>query len=97
MINQQFLPPDGSSNFAGSFSRQSCLGEVKFIPNKQPDALGKIVKMKFETSSGEQWLDFMITSYDGLKYWSSYFPSVGQTVDTSHGDEDLEIVNENCS
>jgi len=29
-------------------------GEVRFIPNTQPDALGKKVKIKFETSSGEQ-------------------------------------------
>jgi len=42
-------------------------GEVRFIPNTQPDALDKSVKMKFETSFGEQWLDGMITSYDGLK------------------------------
>ena len=42
--------------------------------------------MKFESSAGEQWFDGMITSYDGL-----YFPSHGQTVDNSLGDEDLEM------
>ena len=48
--------------------------------------------MKFETSAGEQWFDGMITSYDGLKgKFGVYFPSDGQTVDTSLGDEDLEI------
>ena len=95
----QFGPPDRSSNFTGSsvlgkrrYKKQSCLEEVKFIPNKQPDTLGKRVKMKFETSSGEQWFDGMITSYDGLKgKYGVYFPSDGQTVDTSLGDEDLEI------
>ena len=104
-MSAQFGPPDRSTNFAGS-SSQSILGkrksnkqksnmqsgEVRFIPNTQPDALGKEVKMKFETSSGEQWLDGMITSYNGLKgKFGVYFPSDGQTVDTSLGDEDLDI------
>ena len=30
--------------------------EIEFIPNTRPDPLGKKVKMKFETSAGEQWL-----------------------------------------
>ena len=48
--------------------------------------------MKFETLSREQWFDGMITSYDGLKgKFVVYFPSDGQTVDTSLGDEDLEM------
>ena len=58
--------------------------EIEFIPNAQPDALGKKVKMKFETSSGEHWFDGMITSYDSLKgKFGVYFPSDGLTIDTS--------------
>ena len=37
-------------------------------------------------------VDGMITSYDGLKgKFGVYFPTDGQTVDTSLGDEDLEM------
>ena len=84
------------TNFTGSFKHSnSVLGkrihnqnkEIKFIPNAQPEALGKKVKMKFETPAREQWFDGMITSYDGLKgKFGVYFPSDGQTVDTSLGD-----------
>ena len=31
--------------------------EIEFKTNTRPDALGKKVKMKFETSAGEQWFD----------------------------------------
>ena len=89
------------TNFIGSSTRSnSVLGkrnrnkseEIEFQPNIQLDALGKKVKMKFETSAGEQWFNGMITSYDGLKgKFGVYFPSDGQTVDTSLGDEDLEM------
>ena len=70
-------------NFSGN-STHSVLGkrncnkseEIEFKPNTRPDALGKKVKMKFETSAGEQWFDGMITSYDGLKgKFGVYFPS----------------------
>ena len=48
--------------------------------------------MKFETLSGKQWFDGMITSYDVLKgKFGVHFPSDGQTIDTSLGVEDLEI------
>ena len=79
----QFGPPDRVKNFTGSFLHSnSVLGkrihnqnkEIKFIPNAQPEALRKKVKMKFETSAGEQWSDGTITSYDGLykrKIWST--------------------------
>ena len=73
-VSAQFGPLDRVTNFTGNFTH-SFLGksicskseEIEFKPNAQPDALGKKVKMKFETSAGEQWFDGMITSYDCLK------------------------------
>ena len=86
------------TNFTGSSTcSNSVLGkrnrnkseEIEFQPNTQLDALEK---KKFELSAGEQWFDGMITSYDGLKgKFGVNFPSDDQTVDTSLGDEDLEM------
>ena len=46
--------------------------------------------MKYEISAAKQWFDGIITSYDGLKgKFRVHFPSDGQTIDTSLGDEDL--------
>ena len=62
-ISAQFGPPDRVTNFTGSSTRSnSVLGkrnhnkseEIEFQPNTQLDALGRKVKMKFETSTGEQ-------------------------------------------
>ena len=62
-ISAQLGPPDGVTNFTGSSSYtfkfsvgQKKCEEIEFKSNIQPDALGKKVKMKFETSAGEQWL-----------------------------------------
>ena len=75
-MSAQFGPPDCVTNFLSSSTHsKSVLGkrkcskseEVIFIPNTHSDALGRKVKMKFETSSGEEWFDGIITSYDGLK------------------------------
>ena len=87
------------TNFTGSSTlSSSVLGkrkcskseEIKFIPNTRSDALGRKVKMKLETLTGEQWFNGMITSYDGLKgKFRVYLPSDGQMVDTFLGDEDL--------
>ena len=65
----QFGPPDRVTNFTGSFKHSnSVLGkrihnqnkEIKIYTKRtQPKALGKKVKMKFETSAGEQWFDGM--------------------------------------
>ena len=64
-IPAQLGPPDCVTNFTGSSTHSnSVLGkrnrnkseEIEFKPNTRPDALGKKVKMKFETSAEEQWL-----------------------------------------
>ena len=90
-VSAQFGPPNCVTNFTGN-STHSVLGkrncnkseEIEFKPNTRLDVLRKKVNMKFETSAGEQWFNGMITSYDGLKgKFGVYFPSDGQTVDTS--------------
>ena len=64
-VSAQFGLPDHVTNFTDFSAHSNSVlrkrkcskgEEVKFIPNTYPDALGRKVKMKFETSSGKQWL-----------------------------------------
>ena len=65
---------------------------VQYIPNDHPEVLGKRARMKFETTSGEEWCG-VISSYNGLTgKFGIYFPCDGKTEDTSLDDEDMELI-----
>ena len=66
---------------------------VQYIPNDHPEVLVKQARMKFETTSGEEWYEGVISSYNGLTgKFGIYFPCDGKTEDTSLDDEDIELI-----
>ena len=67
---------------------------VTFIPNPQPEMMGRKVKVKFmvENSKREEWFWGVISTYNGLNgKYGIYFPSVQQTVELALDDEDLKL------
>ena len=67
---------------------------INFVPNTNPDVMGKRVRMRFQTSPNtEEWFEGVIASYNGmLGKYGVYFPCDGQTIDASLSDEDMEII-----
>ena len=103
----QYGPPDRPCNFLSRKRERSLDSEsgegaskkiasscIKLIPNANPGAIGKNVRMKFEIKAGvEKWYAGMICSYNAItgKY-GVYFPCDEQIVETSLEDSDLEIM-----
>ena len=65
---------------------------VQYIPNSQPDVMGKQVETKFKIS-GKKWFQGVITTYNGLTgHYGIHFPYDSQTIDVTLDDEDLRFL-----
>ena len=70
---------------------------VTFIPNPQPEMMGRKVKVKFmvEDLKREEWFLGVISTYNGLnRKYGIYFPSDQQTVEMALDDEDLKLIDD---
>ena len=67
------------------------LTTVTFIPNPQPEVMGRKVKVKFDL---KRFLG-IISTYNGLNgKYGIYFPSDQQTVEIALDDEDLKLIDD---
>ena len=67
---------------------------VTFIPNPQPEMMGRKVKVKFMVEDLKRFLG-VISTYNGLNgKYGIYFPSDQQTIEIALDDEDLKLIDD---
>ena len=55
---------------------------IQYVPNNHPEVMGKRVRMKFDVSDSEEWLNGIITTYNGItQKYGVFFPCDKETVE----------------